>query len=177
MAVISLASAFAQSNGNPRPGFPHDTIVIHVQKADSGPKQCDGGHSLFIRHVDGVIPDTYLNITMTDWEQRDNDGDGQYDEDPVDGYDDDGDGLVDEDDLEPGAITTALDCDSYGDGELTLQIRDTDPRAGFVSTQEWFIRLVGKTDQIRLSAVPFSAPETMAFPIHQMMSSPANRAR
>jgi hypothetical protein len=143
--VFMLGSALA--DGNPNPGYPHDTIMIHVLKADSGPKQCDGGHSLFVRHVNGVIPETYLNITMTDWVQVDNDGDGKFDEDPVDGYDDDGDGLIDEDDVEPGAVTTALDCDSLGDGELTLQIRDADPRAGYVSTQDWFIRLVGKPEQ------------------------------
>jgi len=150
IGIISAALAFGQNgngNGNPRPGVPHDTIIIHVQKADSGPKQCNGGHSLFVRHIDGVILDTYLNITMTDWNQIDNDGDGLFDEDPVDGFDDDGDGLTDEDPQEPGAVTMALDCDSWGDGELTLQIRDTDPRGGFVSIQEWFIRMVGKPEQ------------------------------
>ena len=146
--ISSLTLLYGQVGpGNPRPGYPHDTIIIHVMKADSGPKACDGGHSLFLRHVDGVVQEADLTITMTDWVQVDNDGDGLFDEDPVDGIDNDLDGAIDEDGLEPGAITTALDCDAYGDGKLSLQIRDTDPRKGYVSTQEWFARLIGKPEQ------------------------------
>jgi hypothetical protein len=145
--IIIGCFSIAYADGNPRPGYPHDTIVIHVQKADSGPKQCDGGHSLFLRHVDGVIPPTTVQVTMVDWNQVDNDGDGLFDEDPPDGIDNDLDGLIDEDGVEPGAVTTALDCDSYGDGQVSLQIRDADPRPGIVSTQEWFMRLVGKPEQ------------------------------
>jgi len=147
--LFVASSVMAESMGNPRPGYPHDTIIIHVQKAESGPKNCDGGHSLFLRHVDGVIPeDTYLNITMIDWVQVDNDDDGLFDEDPEeDGIDEDGDGLDGEDGLEPGAVTTATDCDSWGDNEVSLQIRDTDPRKGYVSTQEWFMRMIGKPEQ------------------------------
>lgn len=144
--VIGCLSV-AYADGNPRPGYPHDTIVIHVQKADSGPKACDGGHSLFLRHVDGVIPPTTVSVTMVDWNQLDNDGDALFDEDQPDGIDNDLDGSIDEDGLEPGAVTTALDCDSYGDNQVALQIRDADPRPGIVSTQEWFMRLVGKPGQ------------------------------
>ena len=147
-ATVALVAVAADNVGNPRPGYPHDTIIIHVLSDQSGPKACDGGHSLFLRHTGGVIPDTLMYITMTDWNQMDNDGDGLVDEDPtVDGIDQDGDGLDGEDPLEPGAITTALDCDSYGDGTVKLQIRDTDPRPGWVSTQEWFMRLIGKPGQ------------------------------
>jgi len=147
LAMGSASLAMAQRVGNPRPGYPHDTIIIHVQKGENGPKQCDGGHSLFLRHFDGVIPDTLIYITMVDWNQIDNDGDGLFDEDPADGVDNDGDGLVDEDGVEPGAITTAIDCDAWGDNKVSLQIRDADPRPGHVSTQEWFIRLIGKPEQ------------------------------
>ena len=39
IGIISVGIAFGQNkNGNPRPGVPHDTIVIHVQKANSGPR-------------------------------------------------------------------------------------------------------------------------------------------
>lgn len=146
-AAAAVAVYAAESVGNPRPGYPHDTIIVHVMKADSGPKACDGGHSLFLRHTGGVIPPTEMHITMTDWAQVDNDGDGVFDEDPLDGVDNDGDGLTDEDRIEPGAETKALDCDAYADGTVRLQIRDTDPRQGWVSTQEWFMRLIGKPGQ------------------------------
>lgn len=151
LASLVLALGVAQcalaGNGNPRPGFPHDTIIIHVQKGENGPKQCGGGHSLFLRHFDGEIPETLIFITMLDWVQLDNDNDGLFDEDPPNGVNDDGDGLLDEDGVEPGAETTALDCDAWGDNEVSLQIRDTDPRQGTVSTQEWFMRLIGKPEQ------------------------------
>ncbi len=138
--------SFAYADGNPRPGSPHDTIIIHVQKGENGPKQCDGGHSLFLREIGGVIPPTLIRVTMVDWNQIDNDGDGLFDEDPPDSIDNDADGVVDEDGLEPGAVTTALDCDAL-DGEAALQIRDADPRPGVVSTQEWFLRLIGRPEQ------------------------------
>lgn len=149
-AAAAIAVYAAESVGNPRPGFPHDTIVIHVMRADSGPKPCDGGHALFLRHTDGFIPPTEIHITMTDWEQINNDsatGDLLFDEDPLDDTDNDGDGLIDEDPIEPGAETKALDCDAYADGTVKLQIRDADPRKGWVSTQEWFMRLIGKPGQ------------------------------
>lgn len=138
---------WAQSVGNPRPGFPHDTVIFHVMKGENGPKQCDGGHSLFLRHFGGEIPDTLIYITMLDWVQLDNDGDLAFDEDPDDDVDNDLDGATDEDGPEPGKSTSALDCDAWGDGELRLQIRDADPRPGIVSTQEWFMRLIGKPEQ------------------------------
>jgi hypothetical protein len=146
-AAAAIAVYAAESVGNPRPGFPHDTIVVHVMKADSGPKACDGGHALFLRHEGGVIPPTEIHITMTDWVRVDNDGDLLFDEDPPDGSDNDLDGATDEDPIEPGAETKALDCDAYLDGTVKLQIRDTDPRKDWVSTQEWFMRLIGKPDQ------------------------------
>jgi hypothetical protein len=134
-------------NGNPYPGFAHDTVIFHVQKAESGPKNCDGGHSLFLRHYDGEIPPTLIYLTMVDWVQIDNDGDGLYDEDTEeDGVDQDGDGSDGEDPLEPGATTTALDCDGL-DGEISLQIRDTHPDWGIVSTQQGALRMIGKPEQ------------------------------
>ncbi len=154
--VIGANVALAQSVGNPVPGVPHDTVVIHVQKAENGPKGCTGstgGHSLFLRAYAGVVPPTYIYVTMTDWVQLDNDGDGVADEDlPGDtngdgNPDDDLDGRIDEDGLEPGAETMAIDCDSYGDNKVSLQIRDTDPRKDWISLQKWFIRLIGKPDQ------------------------------
>ena len=154
LAIPGLATA--QSVGNPVPGVPHDTVIIHVQKAENGPKGCSGtvgGHSLFLRHYAGIVPPTYIYVTMSDWVQVDNDGDGFADEDgPGDtngdgNPDDDLDGKVDEDGLEPGAETAVLDCDSWGDYKVALQIRDTDPRKDWVSLQKWFIRLIGKPNQ------------------------------
>jgi hypothetical protein len=146
-----LAVAQGNGNGNPDPGFPHDTVIFHVQKAENGPKGCTGsvgGHSLFLRSYAGVVPPTYIYITMTDWVQVDNDGDGFADEDPTaDGIDQDLDGQDGEDPQEPGAETAALDCDSWGDSKVSLQIRDTDPRRDWVSLQRWYLRLIGKPNQ------------------------------
>lgn len=149
LALNTTSLLDAQSVGNPRPGFPHDTIMIHVTKTQSSPKGCvtGGGHALFLRHLDGKVQPAILNITMIDWDQDDNDNDGVFDEDPPDGIDNDGNNGIDEDGPEPGKETKALDCDSLNDGEVSLQIRDADPRAGYVSTQEWFMRLVGKPGQ------------------------------
>jgi len=143
--IFSVACLAA---GNPRPGFPHDTLIFHVKKAASGVVTCGGGHSSFIRYdeaaMDIVPVDIY--ITMLDWYQIDNDEDRLFDEDPADGIDNDLDGLIDEDGVEPGAVTAFTDCDGL-DGEITLVMRDTDPRAGWISTQEWFIRGIGKPEQ------------------------------
>lgn len=141
------APAWAGGVGNPNPGVAHDTLLFHVMKGENGPKDCDGGHALFVRHFDGLIPETVIKLTMLDWNQIDNDMDGLLDEDPEDAIDNDGDGMVDEDPKEPGAETSALDCDAWGDGQLALQIRDTDPRQGYISTQQWHMRLIGKPGQ------------------------------
>ena len=146
-AAAAIAVYAADSVGNPRPGYPHDTIIVHVMKADSGPKACDGGHALFLRHDGQTLLPAQIYITMIDWAQVDNDVDDAADEDPNDGVDNDGDELIDEDPVELGAETRALDCDALDDGVVRLQIRDTDPRQGWVSKQEWFMRLVGKPDQ------------------------------
>lgn len=147
-AAVAPVALAADSVGNPRPGYPHDTIVVHVMSDRSGPKACDGGHSLFLRHTNGIVPETLMYITMVDWVQLDNDGDGAKDEDlTIDGIDQDADGFDGEDPLEPGATTAAVDCDAYRDGAVKLQIRDTNPEKGWVSTQEWFMRLIGRPEQ------------------------------
>jgi len=149
--IFSVACLAA---GNPRPGFPHDTLIFHVKKAASGVVTCGGGHASFIRYDEvamEIVP-VDIFITMVDWAQVDNDGDGLFDEDPAgdangDTFDDDDfDGLIDEDGVEPGAETAFTDCDGL-DGDITLVMRDTDPRAGWISTQEWFIRGIGKPKQ------------------------------
>lgn len=146
MSLCIASTAYGESVGNPRPGSPHDTLNIHLMKAASGEVGCSGGgHAAFIRYDDdtGLVFPTNIYISMVDWTQADNDGDGFFDEDPVNAADDDLDGLVDEDGVEPGASTGFIDCDGL-DGEVTLQIRDTEPEAGVVSTQEWFIRASGR---------------------------------
>ena len=156
LAMADHSPGHTGSVGNPIPGTPHDTIIIHVQKADNGSKGCVGsvgGHSLFLRHYDGVVPATYIYITMIDWVQLDNDGNGIPDDDlPGDpdgdgNHDDNNWGGIDSDGLEPGAVTQVLDCDSWGDSKVSLQIRDTDPQKDWVSLQRWFLRLIGKPNQ------------------------------
>lgn len=153
--VISLCATsvvYGESAGNPTPGFAHDTFIFHVKK-DNGPVDCSGGgHAAFIKYDDatGEILPAEIYITMMDWAQIDNDNDGLFDEDPLaDGVDDDDDlsrsgiFLDGEDPVEPGNETGFMDCDG-SDGVITLQIRDTDPREGVISTQEWYIRMIGK---------------------------------
>jgi hypothetical protein len=156
LLIGTLSSTLAQGVGNPIPGVPHDTVVFHVQKAENGAKGCAGsvgGHALFLRAYNGAVPQTFIYITMIDWVQADNDGDGRSDEDKPgdtngDGNpDDDLDGKIDEDGVEPGTETVVLDCDAYGDYKVALQIRDTDPRKDWVSVQRWFLRLIGPPKQ------------------------------
>ena len=148
--TISLCGASTVFGaGNPNPGSPHDTLNFHLKKAASGVVNCSGGgHAAFVRYdeMNGQALPTNIFISMTDWVQLDNDGDGFYDEDSADGVDNDLDGLIDEDGVEPGASTGFIDCDGL-DGDITLQIRDTEPKQGTVSTQEWHIRMSGKPDE------------------------------
>jgi len=92
---------------------------------------------------------TTIEITMKDWVLLDNDNDGQFDEDPVDGVDNDGDGAIDEDPMEPNYETFATDCDSRapGDDTVGIQIGDKDPDKGEITAQSWFIKLNGKPQQ------------------------------
>jgi hypothetical protein len=155
-AALALSVILIVSNiptiaapGNPKPGYQKDTVMIHIQPITENPNNCNGGHSLHIGAYMSQgrvisIPPTNLSITMKDWNKIDNDKDGAFDEDPIDGIDNDLDGKIDEDPKEEGADTTAIDCDSRdGDGQVSIQIRDTDPRKGWISTQSWFTRLVG----------------------------------
>jgi hypothetical protein len=149
LALLIAPAAYSESVGNPTPGSPHDTLTFHLKKDASGEVGCSGGgHAAFIRYDDasGAVYETDIFIGMVDWEQIDNDGDGLYDEDPDNGVDDDGDFDVDEDGTEPGASTGFSDCDGL-DGDIALQIRDTEPAKGVISTQEWFIRMSGTPEQ------------------------------
>jgi hypothetical protein len=127
LGYATVMAGNGNGNGNPQPGYPKDTLIFHIQK-EQGPTfnhECNGGHSVHIgAEEDGEgnlhpLPTT-IEITMKDWVQIDNDGDGQADEDPagdangdgcpgVCGVDDDGDGLIDEDSTECGA--DGLDAD------------------------------------------------------------------
>ena len=149
IAVCTASTAYGGSVGNPTPGSPHDTLNFHLKKAASGVVGCSGGgHAAFVRYDDntGQVVPTNIYISMVDWEQLDNDGDGFFDEDAPDGIDNDLDGLTDEDGVEPGASTGFVDCDGL-DGDVSLQIRDTEPEKGVISTQEWFIRMSGKPEE------------------------------
>ena len=157
MIVTLLASSYSYSvyaagNGNPKPGFPKDTLIFHIQKEQSSgfSNNCNGGHSVHIgatEDADGNLHPlpTNVGITMKDWVQIDNDNDGLFDEDPIDGVDNDLDGLFDEDPVEPNNKTFATDCDSRapGDDEVSFQIGDRDPDKGQISAQSWFMRLTG----------------------------------
>jgi hypothetical protein len=149
VAASAACTSYAASTGNPTPGNPHDTLNFHLKKAASGVVGCSGnGHAAFVRFDENtgqVIP-TDIFISMVDWEQLDNDGDGSFDEDGPDGVDNDLDGYIYEDGVEPGASTGFIDCDGL-DGDVALQIRDTEPEKGVISTQEWFIRMSGKPQE------------------------------
>ena len=161
MIVTLLASSYSYSvyaagNGNPKPGFPKDTLIFHIQKEQSSgfSNNCNGGHSVHIGAIadaDGNLHPlpTNIGITMKDWVQIDNDNDGLFDEDPIDGIDNDLDGLIDEDPVEPNNKTFATDCDSRapGDDEVSFQIGDKDPDKGQISAQSWFMRLQGAPQQ------------------------------
>ena len=146
VALCLLPGISLASNGNPRPGSPHDTLNFHLKKSASGVMGCSGtGNAAFVRYdelTEQPLP-TNIFITMVDWEQIDNDQDGFFDEDGPDGLDNDLDGLIDEDGDEPGKTTGFTDCDGL-DGDITLQMRDTEANKGRISTQEWFIRASGK---------------------------------
>jgi hypothetical protein len=154
--ALMLDGTSIAGNGNPKPGYPKDTIVIHIQKEhdDTFSPNCEGGHSLHIgatQDADGFWhPEAVtIEITMKDWVLIDNDNDGQFDEDPLDGVDQDGDGLDGEDPIEPNFETFATDCDSRapGDNTVAIQIGDKDPDKGEITAQSWFIRLNGPPQQ------------------------------
>jgi hypothetical protein len=149
VALCAAQTAYAGGVGNPRPGSPHDALNFHLKKASSGVVGCSGGgHSAFVRYDDITempLP-TNIFISMVDWVQLDNDNDGVFDEDGPDGVDNDLDGLTDEDGDEPGKSTGFTDCDGL-DGDVTLQMRDTQSAKGQISTQEWFIRASGKPEE------------------------------
>jgi len=84
MAICVAPMANGGSEGNPRPGSPHDTLNFHLKKAANGVVGCSGGgHAAFIRYDDttGQVLPTNIFISMVDWEQVDNDDDGFFDED------------------------------------------------------------------------------------------------
>jgi len=154
--VLMLDGTSIAGSGNPKPGYPKDTIVIHIKKEhdETFNSNCEGGHSLHIGatqdengywHPEAVT----IEITMKDWVLLDNDEDGQFDEDPLDGVDQDGDGSDGEDPMEPNYETFATDCDSRapGDNTVAIQIGDKDPDKGEITAQSWFIRLNGPPQQ------------------------------
>jgi hypothetical protein len=124
--ILILDGTSNAGSGNPKPGYPKDTIVIHIQKEhdDTFSPNCEGGHSLHIgawQDEDGYWhPEpTTIEITM--------------------------DLLVDEDPMEPNYETSAWDCDSRApnDNTVGIQIGDKDPDKGEITAQSWFIRLNG----------------------------------
>ncbi len=141
LVAIMISSPTAQviyaGNGNPQPGFPHDTLVIHIQKIGTGSADCSGGHSAHIGaeldkgRVVAPLPAVQMKIMMVDWVDEDGD--------PSDGINDD-----------PHS-TKFVDCDTRMDPDgqetLILQIGDKDPRKDWITTQSWFIRMVGIPDQ------------------------------
>jgi hypothetical protein len=173
--VLGYSSVLAgNGNGNPHPELKHDTLILHVHPwANGNSINCNqGGHSAHMRaDENGNLMPVDISLTMIDWYQIDNDKDGSFDEDPpgdangdgcpgVCGVDDDGDllidegdpadddedGKIDEDGVEPGGNTAVMDCDGL-DGDISIQIRDTFPQRGLISTQIWNVRAVGIPNQ------------------------------
>jgi len=67
VAVLGAGAAWA-GNGNPRPGYPHDTIMIHVLADNGNTKGCafdGGGHSLFLRYDRVTLEVLPANIYIT----------------------------------------------------------------------------------------------------------------
>jgi hypothetical protein len=120
------------SNGNPDPHHPHDTLIGHIQdqKGGSFNPDCSGGHSFHIgadidKQSGTIISINPVNITisMKDW--RNNEATAGFN------------------------VTKFIDCDarSVNDHTISLQIADLDPDRGEISTQSWWIRLVGMPNQ------------------------------
>lgn len=120
------------SNGNPDPHHPHDTLIGHVQDMKDGSfnPDCNGGHSFHIGadidKKEGIV--NYINpvnitISMKDW--RNNTETAGFNE------------------------TKVIDCDARAENDhtISIQIADMDPDRGEISTQSWYMRLVGKPNQ------------------------------
>jgi len=118
------------SNGNPDPHHPHDTLIGHVQdrKDASFKPDCNGGHSFHIgalidKKNKEVLELNPVNITisMRDWTGL-------------------ADGLNE---------TSVIDCDAraLGDNTISIRIGDRDPDKGEISTQSWYLRLRGMPNQ------------------------------
>ena len=151
-AAAAIAVYAAESVGNPKPGFPHDTIIVHVLSDQSGPKACDGGHSLFLQACrressqptrecyitdDRLGPSWITTVTGS----LDEDPDRQHRQRPRHA-----------DRRRPARARARRQrpwiATPIGDGAVRLQIRDTVPATrAEVSKQEWFMRLIGKPGQ------------------------------
>jgi len=106
-------------NGNPHPGYPHDTLIFHVHPwANGSAIDCSpGGHSAHIRaYENGTIMPVNISITMIDWVEGVNDNIAN--------------------------VTEVVDCDGL-DGDISIRIRDTNGTKGWISTQDWLMRAVG----------------------------------
>ena len=157
LAAILMTSSFAQfgyaKGGNQLPGTFHQKLVFNVGKEQpEGFTTGCGGHAIHLKGLfeNGklrMIPPTTIEFSMINWYQIDNDNDGTFDEDPVDGIDNDFDGRIDEDPKEPGNKTMSVDCDARGDvfGEeyVSVIIADNDPRKEWVSTPVVNMRTTG----------------------------------
>ena len=120
------------SNGNPDPHHPHDTLIGHVQdqKDSSFNPNCSGGHSFHIgadidkqlKIVNSINP-VNITISMKDWR---NDA-------ATAGFN----------------LTQVIDCDAraVNDHTISIQIADLDPDKGEISTSSWYMRLVGQPNQ------------------------------
>lgn len=97
----------------------------------SNDRQCEASDPVAVTYL-GVDPETGLRVWRVETMEFDDDGDGSFNEDPIDGIDNDGDGATDED--APGN-KTAVSQDPYGHSveQLTVGIRNFN--FGFFVTQ------------------------------------------
>ncbi len=126
VAASYAGTSYSEHQKNPWSGHKKDTMIWHIQPENGANADC-GGHSLHIgaqitnpgQQVVFVNP-TNVTVTMKDWDGT----------------------------LNGGNETKTIDCDSRdGDGKVSFQIADHDPRKGYVTTSDWYMRLQGIPEQ------------------------------
>ena len=126
LSVTYAGIGYSEDGPKPWSGHKKDTIIWHIQPENGANASC-GGKSLHIGaditnpgQIVNFVNPTNVTVSMKDWDGT----------------------------LNGGNETKTIDCDSRdGDGKVSFQIADHDPRKGWVTTSDWFMRLVGIPEQ------------------------------
>jgi hypothetical protein len=126
VSVTYAGTVYSDHGPKPWSGHKKDTMIWHIQPENGANADC-GGHSLHIGaeitnpgQIVNFIHPTNVTVSMKDWDGT----------------------------LNGGNETKTIDCDSRdGDGKVSFQIADHDPRKGWVTTSDWYMRLVGMPEQ------------------------------